>query len=152
MLLNNFAICGGLPCWSSGYDSVFQWRGWIPGWRTKIHMPSGMAKGKKFLNSVFFSFFKFIWLCQVIVAALGSFSFCCMCGILSCSMWTFCCGMWDLVPWPEIELGPPALRTQSLSHWISGMFFFFPLWNFVCFLIWGNILQLKIRSIIFLST
>ena len=25
--------------------------------------------------------------------------------------------MWDLVPWPGIELRPPALRTWSLSHW-----------------------------------
>ena len=29
------------------------------------------------------------------------------------------CGMWDLVPRPGIELGPPALGTQSLSHWTS---------------------------------
>ena len=27
------------------------------------------------------------------------------------------CSMWDLVPWPGIEPGPPALRTQSLSDW-----------------------------------
>ena len=26
-------------------------------------------------------------------------------------------GMWDLVPWPEIEPGPLALEAWSLSHW-----------------------------------
>ena len=27
------------------------------------------------------------------------------------------CGMWDLALWPGIELGPPALRAWSPSHW-----------------------------------
>ena len=27
--------------------------------------------------------------------------------------------MWDLVPSPGIELGPPALGAWSLSHWIT---------------------------------
>ena len=30
---------------------------------------------------------------------------------------TFSCSTWDLVPWPGIKLGSPALGTQSLSHW-----------------------------------
>ena len=29
------------------------------------------------------------------------------------------CGTWDLVPWPRIELRPPALGAQNLSHWIT---------------------------------
>ena len=29
----------------------------------------------------------------------------------------FSCGVWDLLPWPEIEPGTPALGAQSLSHW-----------------------------------
>ena len=29
----------------------------------------------------------------------------------------FSCGMWDLVPWPGIEPGPPEFRVWSLSHW-----------------------------------
>ena len=29
------------------------------------------------------------------------------------------CSMWDLVPWPGIEPGTPALGTQNLSHWIT---------------------------------
>ena len=28
-------------------------------------------------------------------------------------------GIWDLVPWPRIELRPPALGAQNLSHWIT---------------------------------
>ena len=31
-------------------------------------------------------------------------------------MWTLGWGIWDLVPWPGIEPGPPALGTWSLSH------------------------------------
>ena len=29
------------------------------------------------------------------------------------------CGMWGLVPWPGIELEPPALGAWHLSHWTS---------------------------------
>ena len=29
-------------------------------------------------------------------------------------------GMWDLVPWPGMEPGPPALGVWSPSHWTSG--------------------------------
>ena len=29
------------------------------------------------------------------------------------------CSMWDLVPWPGIEPGLPALGVQSLSHWTT---------------------------------
>ena len=28
----------------------------------------------------------------------------------------FSCGLWNLVPWPRIKPGPPALELQSLSH------------------------------------
>ena len=29
------------------------------------------------------------------------------------------CSMWDLVSWPGIEPGPPALGAQCLNHWAS---------------------------------
>ena len=29
------------------------------------------------------------------------------------------CGIWDLVPQPEIEPRPPALGAQSLGHWTT---------------------------------
>ena len=49
----------------------------------------------------FFQFFKFVNLAvRVLVVAYG---------IFSCSVQTFSCGMWDLVPCPGIEPGPPAL-------------------------------------------
>ena len=56
-------------------------------------------------------FYLFIWLWHV-----GSLSFVAACGIYTCGMWTLGCSMWDPVPWPGIELGPPALGGQSLSH------------------------------------
>ena len=38
---------------------------------------------------------------------------------LSCSMRTLSHAMWDLVPWPGIEPGPPTLGVPSLSHWTT---------------------------------
>ena len=29
------------------------------------------------------------------------------------------CGMWDLVPWPGIQYGPPALGALNLNHWTT---------------------------------
>ena len=52
----------------------------------------------------------FIWPCQVLVVAHR---------IFRCSMWTLRCGLWDLVPWPGIELRSPALGAQNLSHWTT---------------------------------
>ena len=38
----------------------------------------------------------------------------------SWGMWDFFSGgIWDLIPWPVIELEPPALGVQSLSHWTT---------------------------------
>ena len=47
--------------------------------------------------------------------------------VLSCGTWDLRCRMWDLrcggmrdlVPWPEIEPGPPALGAQSLNRWTT---------------------------------
>ena len=43
------------------------------------------------------------------------------CAIFSCGMWTPGCSMWDLVPWPGIEAGPPNwdVESQSLDHQVS---------------------------------
>ena len=38
---------------------------------------------------------------------------------LCCGIQTLSFGMWDLVPWPGIEPGPPALGVKSLSHWTT---------------------------------
>ena len=32
---------------------------------------------------------------------------------------SFSCGMWDLVPWPGIKTGPPALGVRHLNHWTT---------------------------------
>ena len=45
----------------------------------------------------------FIWLCQVLSVACGICSYC----------------VRDLVPWPGIEPGPPALRAWNLSSWTT---------------------------------
>ena len=39
--------------------------------------------------------------------------------IYSCGMWTLSCSMWNLVPWPVIKAGPPALGALSLNHWTT---------------------------------
>ena len=50
------------------------------------------------------------WLHQVLVA---------VCRIFSCSMQTLSWGMWDLIPRPGMEPGPPVLGAWSLSHWTT---------------------------------
>ena len=50
-----------------------------------------------------FILYLFIWVHWVLAAACRSFS------------WS----MWDLVYWPEIKPGPPALGVQSLTHWTT---------------------------------
>ena len=50
------------------------------------------------------------------------------CVIFSCSTGTLSCGMWDLVPWPGIEAGPPALGAWSLSPWTTREVTFSLLW------------------------
>ena len=41
------------------------------------------------------------------------------CGIFSCGLWTLSCGIWDLVPWPEIKSRLHALGVQILNHWTT---------------------------------
>ena len=61
--------------------------------------------------SVFKKYLLFIWPCRVLVEAHGIFF------KISYDIWILCCGMWDLVPWPGMEPGPPALGVWSLSLW-----------------------------------
>ena len=55
-------------------------------------------------------FYLFIWWHWVLVVAWGIFSY---------GLWTPGSGMWNLVPRPWIQPEPPALGTQSLSHWTT---------------------------------
>ena len=63
-----------------------------------------------FLEPPFFSFpflkYLCVWLHRVLVAA---------CSSTQTLSWI----MWDLVPWPETEHGPPATGAWSLSHWTT---------------------------------
>lgn len=52
-----------------------------------------------------FSFYLFIWLNQVLVAARGIFD-------LRCNMQTLSCGIGDLVPWPGFEPGFPTVGAE----------------------------------------
>ena len=69
--------------------------------------PRAIYRQEEFVNFFFWDFifniiYLFIWLYQVLAAA----------GKLSCSMW-------DLVFWPGIEPGTPAMGTWSLNHWAT---------------------------------
>ena len=55
-----------------------------------------------------------IYLCSSSRSQLGH------AGSFSCGMWPLRCSMWDLVPWPGMEPGPPALRALSLCLWTTG--------------------------------
>ena len=61
------------------------------------------SHGFDFLIRGFFLINLFIWLCYVLVVALGNFS----------------CSMWGLVPCSGIEHRPTALEAWSLSHWTT---------------------------------
>ena len=62
----------------------------------------GYGGGKGGWGNLFILKYVFIYLAVLSLAVA--------CRICSCSMW-------DLVPWPGIELGPPALGVWSLGHW-----------------------------------
>ena len=68
--------------------------------------PPRGGQGDRTLGSVFlllFFFFKYLFACAS----------------LSCSMGTLRCGLWNLVPWPGIKSGLPALGMPRLSHWTT---------------------------------
>ena len=82
------------------------------------------GEGKCFLEMRHsYQFFFFNLFGQVLIATHRIFSY---------GTQTLSCSIWDLVPWPEIEPGTPALWVHSLSHLttskitlIPGFFFFF---------------------------
>ena len=80
-----------------------------------------------------FIFVLFIWLLQVLVAAHGIFS----------------CSTWNLVSWPGIEPGPPALGAWSLNHWTTREA---PWKSFNMYMLFSNSLSSRVFFIIFSST
>ena len=62
-----------------------------------------------FIYSLFFNLFIYSLIHAVLVAACGI-------SVFTVALRIFSCSMWDLVPCPGIEPGPPALEAWSLSH------------------------------------
>ena len=60
--------------------------------------------------------FTFIYLSASDLGWLGLFA---AWEIFRCGMQNLSCGMWDLVPWPEIKPELPALGAWGLSHWTT---------------------------------
>ena len=128
----------------------------FPGIRVSLHFRS-MSPNRN-LSTYYWVFKKylFIWLCQVVVAALEIFSLQSSIWDLSvASMQTLSCDMWDLVSWPGIEPRPHAMTLWSLSHWTTRRapyywfwsHFFFKLWNIKIFcygkFIWTKLVERK---------
>ena len=61
-----------------------------------------------------FFFFSF-----VVTNVLACISFFKIIYLLILAMPGLNCGVWDLVPWPGIESGPPTLGAQNFSHWTT---------------------------------
>ena len=68
---------------------------------------------RDFLKNIYF--FRLSW---VLVVACRIFSVAAY-KIFICNMPTLSYSMWDLIPPPGIEPGPPALGVGSLSHWTT---------------------------------
>ena len=64
---------------------------------------------KFFLHNIYLLIFMYLF----ILAAPDHGIFVAACGLLVAAC------MWDLVPWPGIEPGPPALAAQGLTHWTT---------------------------------
>lgn len=69
-----------------------------------------LSLGRRSIHDFLFFFFSiylfiFIWLCKSLLRHLGSL--------------IFSCYMWDPVPWPAIEPGPPTLGVQNVTHWTT---------------------------------
>ena len=77
---------------------------WIGLWFSFMGVPCSFLS-LHFLFVKKITFIYLFWLCPVLVTAYG---------IFHCVMRTL-----YLVPWLEIEPGPPALATGSFSHWIT---------------------------------
>ena len=100
----------GLCCAWQGFPEDVKTRSLFPGrWRENRLLGKGTRQGEGIVRRawggggyLFIFKYIFVYLAVLGLAAAGR--------ICSCSMW-------DLVPWPGIELRPPALGVWSLDHW-----------------------------------
>ena len=81
----------------------------IPFWYLKISSLLMLVICVCLFKKILFIYL-FIWPHWVLVAA---------CRTISCGLWTLSCDMWGLVPWPEMEPGPPVSGVWSPSHWAT---------------------------------
>ena len=91
------------------------------GWLACVVLWCSLISQSALFAFFFFNYYLFIWLHWVLVAAGGLLS----CGmwapqlwqaassVLACELLVAAC-MWDLVPWPGIKPGLPALGARSL--------------------------------------
>ena len=68
-----------------------------------------------FSPTFFFFFFHLFWLHRVFAVACGTYVAARGLLVAARGLLVAAC-VWDLVPRPEIEPGPPALGAQSLTH------------------------------------
>ena len=75
-----------------------------------------------FLKNIYLFIYLFTYLLTYLAApglSCGMQDLRCHVWDLHCGMRTLSCGMWDLVPWPGMKPGTPALGAWSLSHWTT---------------------------------
>ena len=86
-----------------------------------------VAAAAVWVSSSFSNIYLCSWLYWILVAAHRIFGLhCSMCfllvatwGFFSWGVSTLSCSMRDLVPWPVIKHGPPALGALDLRHWTT---------------------------------
>ena len=131
-------ILMGLPWWlrrwrirlqfgRPGFDSwagKVPWRrAWqltavfLPGESPRTEEPGGLPSiglqrvehdwAAKHIILIFMYLHRVLAACRIFIAASRIFRY---------GMWTLSCSIWDLVPWPAIEPGPPALGGWIFSH------------------------------------
>ena len=136
---------GGLNLWFT--DTTFPWR-----MAPLIVLETRMKKKGQHLLDKFLSGLKagwapgdthairylFTWLHWVLAIACEFLHCLAAHRIFSCTMWTLSGSMWDLVPWPGIEPGSPALGAWSLSHWTTRKV---PLHDIFTRINWANIFK-----------
>ena len=74
----------------------------------------GLSCGARDLHCSMQDLFFFFFSCGMCTSQLWHADFL----VAACELLVAAC-IWDLVPQPGVEPGPPALGVQSLTHWIT---------------------------------
>ena len=94
---------------SAEHLCLFRWTTFSPSLSSSVLSgpwlaPDPNSKSEMEVNNSYPRLVAFIYLAVLVLVA--------SCGIFN---W----GVWDLIPQPGMELGPPALGVRSLSHWTT---------------------------------